>query len=65
MYHKDISDEKLIKDFQNGNREAFTHLMNRYKDRITNFIFRFTGDMTSAEDLAQDTFFRLYKNKKQ
>ena len=34
-----------------------------YKDRITNFIFRFTGDMTSAEDLAQDTFFRLYKNK--
>ena len=63
MSQTKVTDEQLIKDFQNGDRNAFTQLMNRYKDRVTNFIYRFTGDYDSAQDLAQDTFFRLYKNK--
>ena len=63
MSQTKVTDEQLIKNFQNGDRNAFTQLMNRYKDRVTNFIYRFTGDYDSAQDLAQDTFFRLYKNK--
>ena len=63
MSQTKVTDEQLIKDFQNGDRNAFTQLMNRYKDRVTNFIYRFTGDYDSAQDLAQDTFLRLYKNK--
>ena len=61
--NNDISDEDLILLFQKGDRLAYTKLVNRYRDKIINFIFRFVGDMDSAQDLAQDTFFKLYEKK--
>ena len=63
MYKEDLLDEELIVRFQNGDRPAYTILVNRYKDRIVNFIYRFTGDLDSAEDLAQETFLKLYIKK--
>ena len=63
MELSNLTDEQLIEEFQNGNRQAYTKLVNKYQHRILNFIYRFTGDMTVAEDLAQDTFFKLYTNK--
>ena len=62
MNHE-ITDEELILRFQNGDRLAYTQLVNKYRDRIINFIFRFVGDMDLAQDLAQDTFFKLYEKK--
>jgi len=61
--NNEISDEDLILRFQKGDRLAYTQLVNKYRDRIINFIFRFVGDMDSAQDLAQDTFFKLYEKK--
>ena len=61
--NNDISDEDLILLFQKGDRLAYTKLVNRYRDKIINFIFRFVGDIDSAQDLAQDTFFKLYEKK--
>ena len=58
-----ITDEELIKKFQNGDRSSYNELVFRYKDRILNFIFRFTYDRTAAEDLTQDTFLKLYLKK--
>jgi len=58
-----ITDEELILDFQSGNRDAFNELVIRYKDKLTNFIYRFTYDIDSAEDLAQDTLLKVYINK--
>ena len=58
-----LTDEQLIVQFQNGDSDAFNHLVNRYKDRLTNFIYRFTYDIDSAEDLAQDTLLKVYINK--
>ena len=58
-----ITDEELILDFQSGNRDAFNELVTRYKDKLTNFIYRFTYDIDSAEDLAQDTLLKVYINK--
>ena len=58
-----LTDEQLIVQFQNGDSDAFNHLVNRYKDRLTNFIYRFTYDRDSAEDLAQDTLLKVYINK--
>ena len=58
-----ITDEQLIKDFQNGNEVAFTRLVNRYKDRIYNFIHKYVHDMDLAQDLTQDTFLKLYTHK--
>ena len=58
-----FTDEQLIKEFQNGNRDAYTRLVYKYKDRVLNFIYRYMGDIAVAEDLAQETFYRLYVNK--
>ena len=58
-----ITDEQLIKNFQNGDADAFDKLVNKYKDRIYNFIYRFVKDVPMAEDLAQDTFLKLYTHK--
>ena len=53
------TDEELIARFQNGDSYAFDLLVRRYKDPLLNFIFRFLGDFVEAEDLVQETFFRV------
>tara|TARA_B100000686_G_scaffold262335_1_gene275662 strand:- start:80 stop:664 length:585 start_codon:yes stop_codon:yes gene_type:complete len=58
-----LTDEELIIAFQGGDRDSFNHLVNRYKDKLTNFIYRFTSDIDSAQDLAQDTLLKVYINK--
>jgi RNA polymerase sigma-70 factor (ECF subfamily) len=57
------TDEELIARFQNGDAYAFDLLVKRYKDPLLNFIYRFIGDIVEAEDIVQETFFRVYKNK--
>ncbi|NOQ98400.1 MAG: sigma-70 family RNA polymerase sigma factor [Calditrichae bacterium] len=57
------TDEELIARFQDGDTYAFDQLVRRYKDPLLNFIFRFIGDLNESEDLVQDTFYRVYKNK--
>ena len=36
-----FTDEELISRFQNGDERAFVELVNRYKDRLLNFVFQF------------------------
>ena len=57
------TDEELIARFQNGDAYAFDLLVRRYKDPLLNFIYRFLGDLVESEDIVQETFFRVYKNK--
>lgn len=57
------TDEELIARFQQGDEYAFDQIVRRYKDPLLNFIYRFVGDSIEAEDIVQDTFYRVYKNK--
>ena len=57
------TDEELIARFQNGDTYAFDLLVRRYKDPLLNFIYRFLGDIVESEDIVQETFYRVYKNK--
>lgn len=57
------TDEELIARFQQGDNYAFDLLVKRYKDPLMNFVFRFVGEKEEAEDIVQETFLRLYKNK--
>jgi len=57
------TDEELIARFQNGDAYAFDLLVRRYKDPLLNFIYRFLGDFVESEDIVQETFYRVYKNK--
>lgn len=58
--NKKYSDEELIFQFQKGNKHAYLELVNRYKDRLLNFIFGYVHSKESAEDIVQDTFLKLY-----
>ena len=62
-YENETSDEILIGRFQQGDNYAFDLLVKRYKDPLINFIYRFLGSQSDAEDVLQETFLRLYKNK--
>ena len=59
----EISDEILIKKFQDGDVGAYNQLVFRFKDRLLNFIYRFVNDLDLAEDLVQDTLLKLYTHK--
>lgn len=61
---KTPSDEDLILQFQEGNVYAFEQIVNRYKDQLVNFAFRFLGDIEDAEDIVQETFLRVFRKKK-
>ena len=55
-------DVVLMLDFQKGNKASFEALIRKYFPRLVNFIFRFVGNRQAAEDLAQETFFRVYRS---
>lgn len=57
------TDEQLIARFQSGDERAYIELVNRYRDRLMNFVFQFVGDMEQAEDVVQDTMLKLYEKK--
>tara|TARA_Y100000591_G_scaffold255617_1_gene227471 strand:+ start:52 stop:672 length:621 start_codon:yes stop_codon:yes gene_type:complete len=57
------SDEQLMLLFQGGDENAYIELVNRYKDKLINFIFNYLGDLESSEDVVQDTMIRLYQKK--
>lgn len=58
-----VTDEILIAQFQQGDVDAFDILVRRYKDQLLNYVYRFVGNRIDAEDIVQETFFRVYKNK--
>ena len=57
------SDEDLISRFQSGDENAYVELVNRYKDKLLNFVFYFIKDEELSEDIVQETFIRLYQKK--
>ena len=54
------SDEELIARFQDGDEQAYVELVNRYRNRLMTFVYRFVNDMEKAEDIVQDTLMKLY-----
>ncbi|MBN2412917.1 sigma-70 family RNA polymerase sigma factor [candidate division KSB1 bacterium] len=58
-----FSDEELIKKFQDGDLYAYDLIVRRYKDQLLNFAYRFLGNLEESEDVVQETFLRLYKNR--
>ncbi len=58
-----MSDEDLMSHFQAGTLDAFDILVQRHKDPLINFIYRYIADMQTCEDLLQETFLRVYRNR--
>ncbi|MDQ3221490.1 MAG: RNA polymerase sigma factor [Pyrinomonadaceae bacterium] len=60
MSEKILSDHALIEATKNGDEAAFADIVNRYRNPITNYLYRFLNDYEEAVDLTQETFVRVY-----
>ena len=56
------SDDQLILEFQQGAREAFVELFERYREPIYGFFRRRLEHPARAEELAQECFLALLQN---
>lgn len=59
-----LSDEQLITAVQGDDPEAFEILVGRYKDPLTNFVYRMVSDIDECNDIVQETFIRAYRSRK-
>ena len=54
-------DAALMEALQGGDESAFETLVDRHRERVFRLACRYLGDPTAAEDLAQETFLRVYR----
>lgn len=57
-----VTDEQLIERLRLGDASAFPTLVARYKLEIFNYLARFLGDASAADDVFQETFLQVYQS---
>ena len=62
LSYTEKSDEVLIILFQNGEREVYKLLVERYQERIRNLIFSIFHDSGIVDDLAQEVFIKAFES---
>lgn len=60
----EVDDKKLISDYLEGDSEALTALIQHNLKLVYRFVFRMVGDQQEAEEVAQDTFVKVWRNAK-
>ena len=61
----DLTDVEILADVATGDIDAYGKIVNRYRGRLYNFIFRFVGERETAEDIVQETFLRAFRKRKE
>lgn len=61
-FENNPEDEELVRRFARGEVDAFARLVGRYQGAVYRFFLRMTGRGPDAEDLAQETFVRVYES---
>ena len=61
----DVSDDRLIAKYVEGDNEAFDALIERHKNRIFNYILHSVKDVDLANDIFQETFVKAIMTIKQ
>lgn len=56
-----MQDEDVIRLVLNGRAEAYSILVDRYKNMIYDLCYKYTYDYTEAQDLSQEIFLKVYK----
>jgi RNA polymerase sigma-70 factor (ECF subfamily) len=52
--------KQLIEGCRRGDSDAFRALFEKYKDTVYSVALRYSGDAAVAQDIAQDTFLKLF-----
>jgi hypothetical protein len=64
MATKILYDEKeLLIHASNGSEEAFSLIFHTYKNKLYGYLFRITESSEVAEDIVQEIFLKLWKDK--
>lgn len=58
----DLTDEELAKKVQNGERELFRHIIERYEQKMMRYAKKFLFEREEVQDLVQDVFIKAYTN---
>ena len=56
-----IKDEEIIVEIQNGNEQALTYLLNKYKPLVNNKVGKYFIIGAEKEDIVQEGMIGLYK----
>lgn len=56
-----LTDQDLVQKTLDGDKEAFSVLVQRYQRQIYSLTYRLTNDPEDARDLAQEVFIHIYK----
>jgi len=56
------SDQELIRAYRGGDDQALNILIQRHLAGVYRFLYRLVGEASTAEDLAQETFLKMWHN---
>jgi RNA polymerase sigma-70 factor (ECF subfamily) len=59
---RELDDGRLVQRHLAGDPQAFGALVDRYQNRLLNFVHRSIGDRERAEDLVQEVFIRVFRH---
>ena len=59
----ELSDEDVMERCAMGSEAAFRALVQRYRSRIMNLVCRFINDRDRAEEISQEVFLRVFRNR--
>lgn len=57
-----LKDEEIIVLVQNGNKDAYGEILNRFEPKIKRYAYRFFRDKEEITDIVQDVFIKAYIN---
>ncbi|MGE5412176.1 MAG: RNA polymerase sigma factor [Clostridiales bacterium] len=57
-----MDESELIERCRNGEQQAFSEIIKRYKGKIASTIFGMLGRCDEADDIGQEVFIRFYKS---
>jgi RNA polymerase sigma-70 factor (ECF subfamily) len=60
-----LTDEELVLRIKAGEISLFEPLVNRYQDRLINYIYRMINQRETAMELCQEVFLKVFKSLKQ
>lgn len=58
------SDQELISNYLDGDKESLEILIRSYLKPIYNFVYRYVGNRHEAEDITQEAFVKVWRNLK-
>ncbi|HVU94343.1 MAG TPA: RNA polymerase sigma-70 factor [Puia sp.] len=56
-------EKQLLRALTTGDRPAYTALYSRYLDSLFQYIFLFTGEKETAEEITQDVFLKIWEKR--